>query len=194
MSKCAGISMELPLRMIQCVCIWYSMRLGTPASKTLADLRQVFSNQDYYSKTSVFRMHKEFASGHRKVGDLPRSGRPKTARSRGNIDVCRHAVWRNKNIDIHRLTRILSTSYGTVFWILHHDLALKKRTSKFIPHALTADQKRRWISFAVNFLDSFPGGRSLKWVVTTDESWIHVYDPDSKQRNKEWLAKGEDWG
>ncbi len=81
-----------------------------------------------------------------------------------------------------------------VFRILHHDLALKKCTSKFIPHALTDEQKRRRVSFAVNFLDSFPGGCSLKWVVTTDESWIHVYDPDSKQRNKEWLAKGEDRG
>ncbi len=139
-------------------------------------------------------MHKEFASGRRNVGDLPRSGRLKTARTQGNIDVCRQAVRRNRRIHIHRLTRILSTSYGSVFRILHHDLALKKRTSKFIPHALTDDQKSRRVSFAVNFLDSFPGGRSLKWVVTTDKSWIHVYDPDSKQRNKEWLTKGDDQG
>ncbi len=193
MSKRAGISEELPLQTIQHICIWFSMRLGNPPAKTFAQMKQVF-NQDSYSQSTVFRLHKEFTAGCRKVGDLPRSGRPRTGCTKGNIQVCKQAVRRNRKINIHRLTRLLSMLYGTVFRILHHDLSLKKCTSKFIPHELTPEQKCQRISFAVNFLDSYPGARRLKWLVTTDESWLHVYDPDTKQRNKEWLAKGEDRG
>ncbi len=48
------------------------------------------------------------------------------------------------------------------------------------------------MAFAVNFLDSFPTMKQLKWVmITMDESYFHVYDPDSKVQNMAWLAQGE---
>ncbi len=59
---------------------------------------------------------------------------------------------------------------------------------------LTDAQKRKRVAFAVNFLDSYPGGHGLKWVITTDESWFHVNEPYSREGNKMWLAKGEDRG
>ncbi len=187
------MSMELPLRIIQRVCIWYSMCLGDPPATTLSRMKTIFGAQ-CYSKASVCQLHKEYSSGRRKVGDLPRSGRPKTGRTRGNIEVCKHAVRHDKRIDIHHLCRLLSTSYGSVFRILHKDLSLKKKACKNIPHVLTEDQKRRCVSFAVNFLDSYPDPSRLKWIVTTDESYFHVYDTESKIKNMQWLAPGEDRG
>ncbi len=169
------------------------MRLGDVPAVTLAKQRQVFGRKAY-SKATVYHLHKEYSSGRCKVGDLPRPGHPKTARTRGNIQVCKAAVQRDKRIDIHRLTRLLSTSYGTVFRILHKDLSLKKKACKYVPHVLTEQQKRARVSFAVNFLDSYPTTRSRKWIVTTDESWFHVYDPLTKAKNMQWLAPGEDRG
>lgn len=193
MSKHATMSMEIPLRMIQRVCIWFSMRLQDPPAVTLNKLRMVFG-RDSYSQATVYRLHKEYSSGRCKVGDLPRSGRPRTARTKGNIAVCDQAVKRDKHVDIHRLCHLLSTSYGTVFRILHHELSLKKKVCKYIPHVLTEQQRRNRVSFAVNFLDSYPSLRRLKWVVMTDESYFHVYDPDSKVQNMQWLAPGEERG
>ncbi len=182
--------MELPMQIIQRVCIWFCMHQGDPPSVTLRKLQAVFGAQTY-SKTAVCRLHKEYSSGRCKVGDLPRSGRPRTGRTRGNIAVCERAVQRDKRIDIHHLCRILSASYGTVFRILHKDLSLRKKASKHIPHVLTEEQKRHRVSFAVSFLDSYPSPRQLKWIITTDESYFHVYDPDSKVKNMAWLAPGE---
>ncbi len=58
-------------------------------------------------------------------------------------------------------------------------------------HLGTEDQKCRHVSFAVNFLDSYPDPRRLKWIVTTDESYFHVYDPESKIKNMQWKEKTE---
>lgn len=185
--------MEIPMRIIQRVCIWFSMRLGDTPGATFNKAKQVFGQRSY-SKATVYRLQKEYAAGHLKVGDLPRSGRPRTGRTHGNIEVCKQAVRRDKRIKIHRLSNLLTTSYGTVHRILHQELALKKRVSKFVPHVLTEEQKRKRVAFAVNFLDSYPGGHGLQWIVTTDESWFHVNEPDSREGNRMWLAKGEDRG
>ncbi len=179
------------MRMIQCVCVWFCMWQGDTLGVTFNKVKGVFG-QRTYSKSTVYRLQKEYAAGRLKVGDLPRSGRPRSARTRGTIEVCKRAVQRDRRINIHRLTTLLTTSYGTVHRILHKELSLKKRASKYIPHILTEAQKCKRLSFAVNFLDSYPGGRRLHQLITTDESWFHVHDPDTKLRNMQWLAKGED--
>lgn len=176
------MSSEIPLRIIQRVCIWFSMQLGDPPVQTVNKMRMVFGHRSY-ACASVFRLHKEYSSGHLKVGDKLRSGRPRSARTHRNVQVCSRAVSRDKCVDIHHLTKVLSTSYGTIFRILHHNLSLKKKASKYIPHVLTDQQKCTHVSFVVNFLDSYPCPRQLRWVVMTDESWFHVYDPHSKTKN-----------
>ncbi len=169
------------------------MRQGHTPGITFNQLKAVFEDKTY-CKATVYRLQKEYDSGRLKVGDLARSGRPRTARNRGNIEVCRRAVQRDKHIKIHHLSNLLMTSYGTVHHILHQELALKKRVSKYVPHVLTEAQMRKRVAFVVNFLDSYPGGRGLKWVVTSNESWFHVNEPFSREGNKMWLAKGEDRG
>jgi len=35
------------------------------------------------------------------------------------------------------------------------------------------------------------GDRLSNRIITTDETWIHQYDPESKQASMQWIEKGQ---
>ncbi len=124
------------------------------------------------------------------MGDLFR-GAHKTARTADKVKKCQELVERDKTVGVHALAHRLQVSYGTTLTILHKDLLLKKRAAKMIPHLLTPRDMRLRMEFAQEMLDQFATDRRcLEWIVTTDESWFHVYEPKSSVMNRHWLAKG----
>ncbi len=189
--KTAKMSMVIPQRLVQRVCVWYSMRIGHPATKTFADIQQLFGAHAY-SRTAVFRWHKDFRDGRTKLGDLFRRGGPKLARNATMISSCKRKVLRNRKTGIHALAWSLSMSYGSVHAILHKDLKLKKCSAKMVPHALTQGQARQRLEFCRNFVRQFERDASfLNWIVTCDESYFHMFDHGNKRENMSWLTRDE---
>ncbi len=183
--------MRIPQRLVQRVCVWYSMQLGDPATKTFSDMQRIFGNT-VYSRTSVFRWHKDFRDGRTKLGDMFRKGGPKLARNATMISSCKRKVLRNKCTGIHKLARSLSISYGSVHTILHKDLKMRKRAAKLVPHNLTPAQARSCLDFCRNFVAEVDRDASfLNWIVTCDESYFHMYDHRSNFESKEWLTRDE---
>ncbi len=99
---------------------------------------------------------------------------------------------KDRRVGIAQLSRTLSISYGSTFRILHHDLGLKKRASKLIPHELTPAQRCARVKFCVDFLDSYPNGQNLSYLMMTDEAWFYLIEPRTRLGNLQWLRKGED--
>lgn len=190
-SRRATISSEIPERLIQCVCVWFSMRLGHTRGQTHDNLKQVFG-QRAYSKTTVYRLIQEYQSGRRNVGDWRCPGQPLTSRKPEKIKECESLVMKDRRTTISHLSRTLGISYGSTFRILHKDLAMKKRASKLVPHALTAGQRCQRIQFCVDFLDSYPNGHGLSYLLMTDEAWFYLMETRSRLANLQWLRKGED--
>ncbi len=115
----------------------------------------------------------------------------RTARTSVKVNVCKDLVDCNRRSTIRQLWRHLGISYGSVFTLLHQDLELDKKSGKLIPHALTDFDRRRRLGFCHELLDQYAADpRCLQWVMTTDESWFHAYDPFSNIQSKEWLSKG----
>lgn len=189
----ASISSELPLHLIQRVCVWYSLRLGHTRAQTHDNLVHVFGNEAY-SQTTVYRLMREYKNGRRNVGDKEQLGQPLTSRKPEKIKECETLVLKNRQSTIAQLSRTLGISYGSTFRILHKDLLMKKCASKLVPHALTAGQKRQRIQFCVDFLDSYPNGTgsALNYVLTMDEAWFYFIETRSRLANLQWLRKGED--
>ncbi len=108
------------------------------------------------------------------------------------MDAARQAIRQNQHIGLHQLSSTLSISYGSAQALVKKDLLLRKRAPKMIPHQLTPNDLRRRIDFCTDFVSIYgsrPAG--LNWIMTTDESWFHVYDPLSKVQSLVWLLKGE---
>ena len=83
-------------------------------------------------------------------------------------------------------------SYGTVYTILHEKLGLSKLRARWIPRMLTAQQKqtRAESSLALLHLYNESPEDFISRVVTGDETWVHHYDPESKQESMQWAEKG----
>ena len=58
-----------------------------------------------------------------------------------------------------------------MFTILHESFGMRKLFSKWVPRLLTSDQKHN--------------------ASTMNETWIHLYTPETKRSLAEWTAAGE---
>jgi len=69
---------------------------------------------------------------------------------------------------------------------------MRKLSAKWIPKCLNADQKRQWchsseqsLEFVLHDPNDF-----LSRLVPMDETWLHHYDPETKQQSMEWWHSG----
>ena len=89
--KKATMSMEIPGRLIQRCCIWFSWKCGDVGKVTVNKLN-VWFGRNAYSQATVYRWIQEFESGRVTLSDLQRSGKPKTARSEDKVQECKDVV------------------------------------------------------------------------------------------------------
>ena len=70
---------------------------------------------------------------------------------------------------------------------------MRKLFSKWVPRLLTVDQKRQRVVDSERCLELFRRNKPnfLHRYVTTDETWILHYTPESKRSSAEWAAVGE---
>ncbi len=82
-------------------------------------------------------------------------------------------------------------SRSSVHRLLKKDLKLTKLSAKFVPRILTQDQKEQRVNMCRQNLDLFKADTTLmEKVITTDETWIPLFDPVTKQASAEWRPKG----
>ncbi|CAG9782497.1 unnamed protein product [Diatraea saccharalis] len=69
---------------------------------------------------------------------------------------------------------------------------MKKLYAWWVPRLLTVDQKRVRMQISQKFLDLFKRNTTdfLRRFVTTDETWVHHYIPESKIQSKQLTEKG----
>jgi hypothetical protein len=72
-------------------------------------------------------------------------------------------------------------------------LKLHKVCTRWVPHQLTDDQKRRCVQFCRQSLKRFEEGQSRRVfdIITGDESWFYHYDPKTKEQSKVWVSKAD---
>ena len=183
--------MRIPHRLVQRVCVWFSMQLGRNPKETLAQMQQVFT-QTCYKPSTVYKWHASFWNGRTKLGDLMRHGAPQRACTRHRIRQCRTLVDGDRRIRVHPMSRTLGISYGSTLRLLHKDLNLKKKSAKLVPHQLTAEHRHKRRHFCQDFLRRCrrnPGFQSS--VVTCDEAWFYLTETRTKEENKQWITPHE---
>jgi hypothetical protein len=80
----------------------------------------------------------------------------------------------------------LGISNERVGYILHEELDMKKLCVRWVPHLLTADQKRTRMKISEQCLECFTKNKTdfVCRFITLEETWIHHYTPESKQWTK----------
>jgi hypothetical protein len=69
---------------------------------------------------------------------------------------------------------------------------MKKLCSRWVPSLLPADQKSTRMKISEQWLERFNKTKtdSVRRFITMDETWIHLYTPESKQQSKQWTEAG----
>lgn len=145
------------------------------------------------SRTRVFEWARQFREGRQNVCDDSRSGRPIEAASQHAIDLIEEIVTQNRRSTISEISADLNLSRGTVHRIVKDQLQLSKLCARWVPKLLNSDQKARRVECSRDNLAQLRmEGVDEYWArfITTDETWLPYFVPETKQSSKQWLAKG----
>lgn len=144
------------------------------------------------SYTMVKKWAGEFKRGRECIEDDIRSGRPATATTQENIDLIHDMVMADRRIKVREIVEAVGISYERVQNILTNELGMSKISARWVPRLLTVDQKRVRFQTSSDLLLHYEADPNnfMERFVTTDETWVHYYQPESKQQSKQWKHKG----
>ena len=124
--------------------------------------------------------------------DMRRTGCPRSVRTdvaRAVISQCLEDDRRWSLLELQAHTGI---DQATVHKILREDLHMHKIGAKWVPHALTEQQK--WCRYETCriHLEMYQneGENLLNNIITIDETWIKAYEPELKRQSAEWRHEG----
>lgn len=152
---------------------------------TQTKFREHFNEDRAPDKTTILRLVNKFLTTG-SVHDLPRSGRKRTGRSEGNIDLIRKAVAKSPRRSVRRLSTENKVPRTTVHRILRKDLKQFPYKIQIKQKIKAADKRARidfcdWISAKVDEKPSF-----LDNVWFTDEAHFHLSGHVNKQNMRFW--------
>ena len=172
-------------------CIKNRCILDIQAKDIFNEIFRVYKNNEL-SFLSVTRWCKKFKSGVDSVEDVPNARRPKTATSQKIVEKVTNLVATDARFTTRHIAKFVGISEGAAHTILRRDLKVKRISARWIPHLLKKEQKLARVRIAKQLLKRFPkyNNRPFANIITSDETWVHFYEPKRKIQNKIWATKG----
>lgn len=160
---------------------------GVKASVIHCRMKEQFG-ESCMSQTVCYRWVDAFKNGRKDIHDEPRSGRPVDVSTPHTIAEVEKLILSDRRITIDEVAEIMELSHGTVHSIVHDKLAFSKVSARWVPKMLTEEHKAQRLMAARECLRRFrlEGDAFLSRIITTDETWVFHYEPESKQQSLEW--------
>ena len=140
------------------------------------------------SHSLVFKWHKRFSDGRGSLMDDKREGRPsfKTSDVVKN-EVC-DVIDGDRRLTVREVADKCVISKTTVHEILVQELHMNRICARWVPRMLSEENMTNRTEASRQFLRKFSqsGIGFLDRIITTDETWFHYYDPETKQQSSQW--------
>ncbi|UYV64366.1 hypothetical protein LAZ67_3000416 [Cordylochernes scorpioides] len=134
--------------------IKFNAKLGRSASETYILMKQVYGTL-CLSKSNVFIWHKRFSDGRNTLEDDKHTGQPSSSKMPESIEKVREFVANNRSASLRMMAEVLHINKETIRTILHEDLGKTKVCAKFVPHALTGEQKSLRIAHCRDIISAY---------------------------------------
>lgn len=144
-----------------------------------------------FKERTVRKWAARFKEGISSTADCPRSGRPSTAVTEDNCSEIESLLETDRRWTCEELSQELSISPQSVLTILTDNLGLKKICARWVPHALSQEQKDNRVRIARQLRSRWrrEGESFLNQIITLDETWVRAYEPELKSQSAEWHHK-----
>ncbi len=182
--------MEISLQLQQRINVLFCVKLNLILKETRTKIQAAYG-QNSLSYSRIQFWYRTFQGGCVSVVDLPRAAKTRTGRSDENIQAVRNALAIDRRLTIQEMSNFTGVKTANIQRILKLDLGLVHKCAKFVPHLLTGIQEQQRLNNASLMLRRVAADPTfLKTVVTMDETWIYLYDPDMRAHASQWLPKG----
>ena len=97
-----------------------------------------------------------------------------------------------RELSVKNIASCTGISEGSVQTILKKRLDLRKVCARWVPHLLTEEQKT-CLKCAWELLKTYKGcnSRAISNLLTGDETWVHMFEPQRRADNKQWKRKDQ---
>lgn len=138
-------------------------------------------------RSIVYKWHKRFSDGRNSVKDDARSGRPGVINS-GLVNTVRDMIEEDRRVSIRDLSDQTGVGKTTIDVILKEHLNMNKVCARWIPRILSEENKKARVLASKEFLrrHRVEGDQFLDRIVTTDETLINLFDPETKRESSVW--------
>ena len=163
--------------------IKFLVKLGWKGTQIIEALQTVYG---YHApkKTCVYKWMERFRAGREAVEDDEGRGRPTTSKNEKNVDSVRSLVEEDRRLTICEIAQAVNISIGSAHSILTKDLGLSKLSARWVSKALRPDQLSLRCDLSTAILTKMEANEDAFFsrIVTGDETWIYLYNPETKQQ------------
>lgn len=172
----------------QRIVVKFHVKLGKTATETYNLLKEVYGNE-CLSRARVFEWFKRFQDGREDVQDDSRPGRPSTSKTDDNIEKIGNLIRSDRRLSIRAIAETVRIDKESVRQILHNNFNMQKVCAKMVPKILTFEQleaRKNVCTDTLNAIENDPN--LLERIITCDESWFFMYDPETKRQSMHWKS------
>ena len=163
---------------------FYKGSTGTEIFQTL----QSVCGEQALSRAAVFRWFASFKEGRIEVTKKTSPGHPTDARKEENVAKVRSILDSDRRLTCEEIAKEMGISHGSVHTILTQNLNMRRVAARWVPHALTLEQKQSRVDIAQKLLSRYQNEKEsfINRIVAIDETWIRSYEPELKRQSSEW--------
>ena len=91
---------------------------------------------------------------------------------------------KDPRLTLRAIAEQLKIGKDIVSTIIHGDLNRRKIYARFVPYFLTPEQKEMHVNCCRDFVETADKDPDfIKTIVTSDETWCFMYDPQTKRQS-----------
>ena len=137
------------------------------------------------SRANFYKWVQAFKDGRESITDDLRSGRPVDISTPEAVQAVEDLIKSDRRVTLDEIATKLDISHGTVYAIVREKLHFSKVSCRWVPKMLTDDHKMQRLMASRASLRRYKkeGDAFLSRIVTTDETWVFHYEPESKRQS-----------
>ena len=171
----------------QHVVIKFYVLLGKSFTEIRDDLHKVYGDSCLVN-SAISKWMRHFKDSRESSEDDKHTGRPVTITTEKKVAEIQEFILEDRRVTVETVVRHFDISYGTAQDIMTNKLGMRHVSARWVPHLLLPDQMGQRVKRCHEYCQRYndEGQNFLNRIITSDETWIHFFEPESKQQSSMW--------